>query len=435
MLKFYCRSAKMSDWDGIDRTILRAFNSNGEISGLHRSWKKTNKPTFENIKVMLEKNTGDGSEKIVAVVLINEFYVHFGSKTFKTGGLGDVSTDPDYQGRGLGLKLQKYVAKYLSENDFDLGILYTGSYPFYAKVDWVQSMFMYSYRIPISGIRLMPISDIKLIHIEESQLEKISEMYEIFNQKYPLTRVRDFNWWCYQFKEKIGNINKLMGIYNGNECNDLIGYVWLKRNHENNVIIDSVIEYVLLKENFEVHLINAALTNAKEMGAHFLEIKLPDTFPLAKKAQTMGFKDHSGFYSGRMVRVQNLKKILPVILNLYNEYRFPSTSADTLKKNSGNKVILSIGTEQDLSVIINVSGANIKIIGIYDNNDLNNYKDFKKIQIPSIVFVALVFCNLSATEASEVYEDIWCLEDEKILDLLDVVFTPSKWILYDVDHF
>ena len=71
--------------------------------------------------------------KIVSTVRVFRREVYLGGKIYKMGGVGEVSTNPEYQRRGLSYKLMAAATEYMQANGFYLSMLGTGYYGHYEK--------------------------------------------------------------------------------------------------------------------------------------------------------------------------------------------------------------------------------------------------------------------------------------------------------------
>ena len=79
--------------------------------------------------------------KIISTVRVFHRQVYIGGKVYKMGGIGEVSTHPDYRGLGLSYKLLEAAAAYMKKNRFDLSMLGTGRYSHYEKHGFMRASF------------------------------------------------------------------------------------------------------------------------------------------------------------------------------------------------------------------------------------------------------------------------------------------------------
>jgi aminoglycoside 2'-N-acetyltransferase I len=69
-----------------------------------------------------------------AAVVERTLRVH--GQPLRTGYVEAVATDPPHQGQGYGSEVMRAVGTYLDEAGFELGVLGTGSQPFYERLGW-----------------------------------------------------------------------------------------------------------------------------------------------------------------------------------------------------------------------------------------------------------------------------------------------------------
>ena len=75
--------------------------------------------------------------RIVSTLRIWNRWVHLGSTPVRMGGIGGVTTHPDYRGRGIATRLMEHAAEYMRDDGYDLGLLFT-MIParFYRRLGW-----------------------------------------------------------------------------------------------------------------------------------------------------------------------------------------------------------------------------------------------------------------------------------------------------------
>jgi predicted acetyltransferase len=435
-VEYYCRGANESEWKEIGIVFHKAFNSSTEEYGMATNWAKTKQPPLKNIRLIIEKNLDTNAEKIVGSSPILNFSIHFGDTTFKAGGLCDVATLPEYQGKGLGLKLQHDVAEYLTKNDYDIGFLFTGSYPFYAKAGWVQSFMKYTSRLPVSKGKVSSKETPKLSFkpLEKEDIPTISSIYEEFNKSYYLTKVRDLNWWNYTFSRKLFRSPHLK-VFSIFKEEKIIGHMILSIEKENKITLTKLHEYSMSKSGFEDEIINKAQEFSQNNNSDFIEIRFPDTYPLAKVAFANGAQDNSAMLSGRMVRIQDFDKILPTIHKYLVNYRIPLIMADAEISLPKLKIALEFDSNSKFGLSIDATG-DVPKIDIYEKSSANPANGgYEILKVPHFAMISMVFGNFLPTDLEDDMEDEWIIENEDHLNLLDVIFAPMKGILYDIDHF
>ncbi len=75
--------------------------------------------------------------RIVSTLRIWDRWVHLGATPVRMGGIGGVTTHPDYRRRGLATRLMAHAAEYMRDDGYDLGLLFT-MIParFYRRLGW-----------------------------------------------------------------------------------------------------------------------------------------------------------------------------------------------------------------------------------------------------------------------------------------------------------
>jgi len=87
---------------------------------------------------LLEDRDGDGDAgtlRIVGHASVVLRDIHIGHRPFRTGYVEAVAIEPARQRRGLGSSLMRAVNEHVDEA-FELGVLGTGSQPFYERLGW-----------------------------------------------------------------------------------------------------------------------------------------------------------------------------------------------------------------------------------------------------------------------------------------------------------
>lgn len=87
---------------------------------------------YESIFVI--KNGG----AIVSTVRVFCRHIYIGGKIYKMGGIGEVSTNPDFRERGYSYAILKAAGDYMRENKYTISMLGTGRFSHYAKHGFVQ---------------------------------------------------------------------------------------------------------------------------------------------------------------------------------------------------------------------------------------------------------------------------------------------------------
>ena len=136
--------------------------------------------------------------RIVSTLRIWHRWVHLGSTPVRMGGIGGVTTHPDYRRRGLATRLMAHAAEYLRDDDYDLGLLFT-EIParFYRRLGWccVPLMGFHAelHRAPQPGrstLEVLPFDD-------NRDLEETAALYQRHNAGRSGSLLRPRPYWDY----------------------------------------------------------------------------------------------------------------------------------------------------------------------------------------------------------------------------------------------
>ncbi len=75
--------------------------------------------------------------RIASTLRIWDRRVHVGATPFRMGGIGGVTTHPDYRKRGIATRLMAHAAEYMRDDGYDLGLLFSAiPARFYLRLGW-----------------------------------------------------------------------------------------------------------------------------------------------------------------------------------------------------------------------------------------------------------------------------------------------------------
>ena len=180
-----------------------------------------------------------GEGRIISTVRVFHRQVYIGGKIYKMGGIGEVSTNPNYRRLGLSYKLLDAATDYMIKNDFDLSMLHTGYYSHYAKHGFTQ---VYQYVKTVVGRDApgMPLkqSDIRLLSPEN--FHDMAMLYKKYcaNINCCMVRTKEY-WqsWC------AGEIKNPRGLFRDNK---LAGYICFDGNWVSEIVADENDHDILL---------------------------------------------------------------------------------------------------------------------------------------------------------------------------------------------
>lgn len=137
--------------------------------------------------------TVDG--ELAASVQLFPYEMRVGEARLKIGGIGSVSSDPQYRGMGLVHGILLEMSEWMKRREYDLSLLFTGIHPFYEKVGWEtvpEPVYVLDAAAAAggeedSGCRIAPFAG--------SDLEEVMAVCEAYNAGNSNTRIRSADYW------------------------------------------------------------------------------------------------------------------------------------------------------------------------------------------------------------------------------------------------
>lgn len=137
----------------------------------------------EGIRVAIDKGT------IVSTVrvFIRKMFLH--GEPITVGGIGEVSTRPDYRRRGIATRLLKDSIRFMEDREIVLSSLH-GSQRIYAIEGW-EKVPRYYARQPVTAKEQVP-WDVRPANFDDAaELKRVTELYDGYARKFNGTFVRD----------------------------------------------------------------------------------------------------------------------------------------------------------------------------------------------------------------------------------------------------
>jgi len=176
--------------------------------------------------------------QIISTVRVFQRQVYIDKKIYKMGGIGEVSTNPDYRRLGLSGKLLDAAIDYMKENDFRISSLGTGYFSHYAKHGFVQ---VNQYIKHVSGdFKYNGSGEHDIRPLNPSNFHDMSALYEVYSKELQLPVVRDKDYWktwC------AGEIKNPHGLFRNGRIS---GYICFEDNN--------VTELIAAKEDHDILL-------------------------------------------------------------------------------------------------------------------------------------------------------------------------------------
>ena len=202
MSKMTFRFYEEGDEAGIVEVMNSAFSS-------FRNWGlDTNKwLSYEDDDYAFKKKNALVAEyngRIVGHVQLIMRKLKIGESTYvENCGIANVSTRPEFRGRGIATELMKMALKFCRDRKIPLSALFTG-YPgtphrIYRRVGYANTLYSYVFAAEIDeileGVDEIPSSNVKMLEIEPSDVDQIAKVYEEAHRDYIGTSLRPREYW------------------------------------------------------------------------------------------------------------------------------------------------------------------------------------------------------------------------------------------------
>ncbi len=357
---------------------------------------------YKNVRVLLEDN------KIVTVVVITPKQMYIDSLIFDMCGIGGVSSLPEVRGKGYAGMVMKDAVKKMKNIGCDISLLYPFKPSYYAKFGFRIINFPYKV-LHKKDIKIELPSDINIRKFKKSDINDISEIYNIFNKNRTGTLIRDLEYW----QLKIDQLKVLNGeIFVAEKEGKIKAYVivtdmkkdWDVKEHQNKII-----EVGAYPEYMEIISPMVHYVSLKRLGEQYDRIFYDDIDGIEIKGGKELDEEDKKFY-------QNLKDIKMLMIPHHESFMSKITVLFNKRlKLNGYKV----NSWQDLLSI-----------EFESNDDMNStvlikYKD-EILNIDEGVFLNMIFGNLKLY-----YNDFKISTDFK--NILKVLFPEIKPVYWDFD--
>ena len=136
--------------------------------------------------------------RIVSTLRIWDRWVHLGSTPVRMGGIGGVTTHPDYRQRGIATRLMEHAAEYMRDEGYDLGLLFT-MIParFYRRLGW-NCVPLMGFHAKLSRPPQPGRSALEVLPFDESRdLEGTVALYQRYNAGRSGSLLRPRPYWDY----------------------------------------------------------------------------------------------------------------------------------------------------------------------------------------------------------------------------------------------
>jgi predicted acetyltransferase len=206
---------------------MYVFNE-GEYSETYRQYFKNhleNDPwkRLDDILVAVVDN------QIVSTVRIFHRKIFVNKQPISMGGIGEVSTKPEFRSQGLATKLLQYAINRMKNQNINISMLGTGKHDFYGRLGWKKVQ----YGKNIADITKVNSRKYSVRRADFAKdLGQIKEIYNIYSSKFNGTIVRDHddywnNWFVTESKD--------CWVADDKDCG-IVGYISvIEKNQQINV--------------------------------------------------------------------------------------------------------------------------------------------------------------------------------------------------------
>ncbi|MFW6281779.1 MAG: GNAT family N-acetyltransferase [bacterium] len=188
----------------------------------------------ENLDFVNEKSINDknwlavyDNEQVAASLLINPFQIFFNDKVVKMGGIGAVSTFPEYRSQKYAGKLLQKALNQMHEKGQIFSMLAPFSYKYYRKYGWELAFNTINYKLNINSFKKFK-KDLRMNFrvVEDNNSKDIKKIYESYIKQYNGAIKRSDNDWEIKFKN-----HRKKNIYRyacQDDNGDTTGYIFFK---------------------------------------------------------------------------------------------------------------------------------------------------------------------------------------------------------------
>ena len=190
--------------------------------------------------------------RIVSTLRIWDRRVHVRATPFRMGGIGGVTTHPDYRKRGIATRLMEHAAEYMRDDGYDLGLLFT-EIParFYSRLGWCCVPLM-GFQAELRSPPKQGRSALEVLPFDESRdLEETVALYQRHNAGRSGSLLRPRPYWDYAPSRVRGVLpttvvrgrSALCGYINW-ACDDERAEVY-EVAYESGPALDALVQYLL----------------------------------------------------------------------------------------------------------------------------------------------------------------------------------------------
>jgi len=141
--------------------------------------------------------------RIVSYVRVSDRPIHIGFAVVRMGGVGAVTTHPDYRGRGYSTTLLWDAVRYMEHASYDLSMLFTGIPRHYARVGWAPFP-EHSFRLVAAEPPSLDAPYTVRDFDERRDLDAVIDIYNRYNEQRSGAMARSRQHWLDQHSRDLG---------------------------------------------------------------------------------------------------------------------------------------------------------------------------------------------------------------------------------------
>ena len=221
--------------------------------------------------------------KIVGMLKVHPREIVWGDSVGKIAGIGEVLTLPDHKKKGYASKLLQDTVKYMISAGYELSVLFSELYSFYARNGWTlvpQPEFIAAVKsIDVSNDGKYTTKQFDL----ETDLNEVAEVYTKFNLNLTGSVLRPINYWRRQFSWSTEDMKAFTVAMKDNKV-----AAYFRATHQNNSL--TIVECAHLPgcEKSVRSLAMRAIELSLGYGCEKIILDLPSGNPMVSEQEELG---------------------------------------------------------------------------------------------------------------------------------------------------
>jgi predicted acetyltransferase len=377
-----------------------------------------------------QSRVGKADGKIVSYARVADRPIRVGGCVVKMGGIGAVSTHPDYRGHGYNTLVLQDAIRYMEEQKYDVSMLFTGISGHYGKLGWVT--------FPEHSISVAPVTEpgttgqraqppFRLSKAasrkdpctvrpfdEPRDLDAVIRIYHEHNRERTGTAIRTPDYWRCGHSRFMGVLPHFV-VERGRR---LVAYI--KCGASEQTVNVPEVGYLPEHPGAVASMARFLVQYAIEKGASQIDFRLGRLHPLPEILCEMsnGRMSHSEG-EGMMLRVINLpslfRKVAPDLRRRLKAAGFHSLKASIAFAVNGQTATLKL---EDGAVTVE-DGDHARV----------------KLSLDGRTFFRMLMGNATFRQMSDLNQVRRTEVSERTASLLDALFPPGDLVYWGCDHF